>query len=62
MLPRALSAVRPRIEPPLILVIGELESRCYPAPVTFSRGLDIRHRLPDHMSKEDRAEMVGINQ
>ena len=45
-------AVRPR-KPPLEPKVGELESRCNAAPVTFSIGcLDIRHRLPDPKSRE----------
>ena len=45
-------AVRPR-KPPLEPVVGELESRRYTAPVTFSIGcLDIRHRLPDPKARE----------
>lgn len=37
--PEGSIAVRPRIEPPLILEIGELENRQCTVPVTFSRGL-----------------------
>ncbi len=45
-------AVRPR-KLPLEPMVGELESRCNAAPVTFSIGcLDIRHRLPDPKARE----------
>ena len=53
----------PAEEPPLILVIGELENRVYSVPVTFSRGLLHTPQAPrPHESRKERVGLADDNQ